>query len=307
MTSVMKSFFQLLALRDLEPWFTNLSQLIQQAENIRILVPSTIEGMLATIQLESSFLDSKQIFSRRFTPSKNHLPKDQQTMNVNQFQGLTLLLDVESEHIPVSDIEMNEQSIRIQPIEVNLEFKQSDRQHTGSLDVVFISSILASLLAPNGKISRAMRQYSGLGLWCRGVMDQTIDPMYTMIRNHLQEEGTIRVVPLPEVPKPVIDMIPEISPRMLLRLTGRWSAMDFDQRCQSLSELALVGVSNQNISTARYEELIWNRVLSGDEELDFASCIHLLKAAWPNEEKSAALFASKTTDEMLTTQKLPIV
>ncbi|MEK9696533.1 MAG: hypothetical protein VW270_12250, partial [Candidatus Poseidoniales archaeon] len=143
--------------------------------------------------------------------------------------------------------------------------------------------------------------------WCRGVMDQTIDPMYTMIRNHLQEEGTIRVVPLPEVPKPVIDMIPEISPRRLHRLTGRWSSMDFDQRCQSLSELALVGVSNQNISTARYEELIWNRVLSGDEDLDFASCIHLLKKAWPNEEKPAAIFASKTTDAVLTTQKLPIV
>ncbi|MEK9696534.1 MAG: hypothetical protein VW270_12255, partial [Candidatus Poseidoniales archaeon] len=159
----MKSFFQLQALRDLEPWFTDLSRLIQQAENIRILVPSTIEGMLATIQLESSFLDSKHIFSRRFTPSKIHLPKDQQTMQANQFQGLTLLLDVESEHIPVADIEMNEHSIRLQPIEVNLEFKQSERQHTGSLDVVFIASILASLLAPQGKISRAMRQYSGLG------------------------------------------------------------------------------------------------------------------------------------------------
>ncbi len=303
----MKSFFQLQALQDLESWFTDLSRFIQHAENIRIIVPSTIEGMLATIQLESSFLDTKQIFSRRFTPSKIHLPKDQQTMTSNQFQGLTILLDVESEHIPVADVEMNEHSIRLQPIEVNLEFKQSERQHTGSLDVVFMTSIIASILAPQGKVSRAMRQYSGLGLWCRGVMDQTIDPMYTMIRNHLQEEGTIRVVPLPEISKPVIDMIPEISPRMLLRLSNRWSEMDFDQRSQSLSELALVGVSNQKISTARFEELIWNRVLSGDEEMDFASSIYMLKKAWPNDEKSAAMFASKSTDVMLTTQKLPSV
>ena len=136
-------------------------------------------------------------------------------------------------------------------------------------------------------------------------MDNTIDGMYTLVRNHLQEEGSIRVVPLPEVQNPVIDMLPELSPRMLKRLSERWSEMNYEQRCESLSEFALLGIGNEHVSTARFEELIWHRVLIGENEIDTASSIFRIKRGWPSDQNSAKLLASKYADEVLTHAKLP--
>lgn len=301
----MKSFFQIEPLNPLKDWFEGLASHIQTADNIRILVPATLEGLLSTVPLEAAFLDTKKSFSRRFVHSKVHQPRDEQRITVPEFMGLSIVLDVESEHVRVEHIEFDNKVVYLQPVELELEFKNSQKNRTSSLDIVFVTSLLASLLAPNGKKTRAVRPFCGLGLWSRAVMDNTIDGMYTLVRNHLQEEGSIRVVPLPEVQNPVIDMLPELSPRMLKRLSERWSEMNYEQRCESLSEFALLGIGNEHVSTARFEELIWHRVLIGENEIDTASSIFRIKRVWPSDQNSAKLLASKYADEVLTHAKLP--
>ncbi|MDA0715978.1 MAG: hypothetical protein O2866_03880 [archaeon] len=301
----MKSFFHIEPLKSMKDWFENLASHITKAESIRIIVPATLEGILSTVPLEAAFLDTKKSFSRRFVPSKVHQSPDEHRIKVPNFKGLSIVLDVESEHIRVENIEFDDTLVYLQPLEIEVEFKRSEKHRISSLDVVFLASLLASLIAPNGKKTRAIRPMSGLGLWSRSVMDNTIDPMYTLVRNHLQEEGSLRVVPLPEVHHPVLEMIPELSPRMLKRLSERWEHMNYEERCESLSEFALVGIGNEQISTARFEELIWHRVLIGESEIDAASSIFKLKRSWPSDQKSATLLASKYADELLLSNKLP--
>ena len=54
--------------------------------------------------------------------------------------------------------------------------------------------------------------------------------------------------------------------------------MDFKQRQQALSELALQALSNRKISTPRLEELIWHRILVQGWDSDLASqCSRVLR------------------------------
>ena len=63
-----------------------------------------------------------------------------------------------------------------------------------------------------------------------------MDPIHTMIRDFLRDEGTIQVCPLPEVEDASVDMMPQASPRRLQRLQKLWKDMDASARAQALSE-----------------------------------------------------------------------
>ena len=63
-------------------------------------------------------------------------------------------------------------------------------------------------MAPNGRRVRKLRPYISLGLWLRAGMDTNMDPIHYMLVNHLSEEGSLRLVPLPEVAQPATGMIP---------------------------------------------------------------------------------------------------
>ena len=88
-------------------------------------------------------------------------------------------------------------------------------------------------------------------------LDTTMDPIHTMIRDFLRDEGTIQVCPLPEVEDASVEMMPLASPRRLQRLQKLWKDMDASARAQALSEYSLPLLSSEGLSTARLEELIW--------------------------------------------------
>ena len=128
-----------------------------------------------------------------------------------------------------------------------------------------------------------------------------MDPIHTTVLNHLKEEGTLRIIPLPEVPLPAEGMMPGLSERQLKRLRRVWPTMDVDQRSMALSELLLPCLTQPELSTPRLEELTWHRMVVGDDTTDLASQLHLVKQAWPDDQGGGRLFAGSLLDRWLST------
>ena len=126
-----------------------------------------------------------------------------------------------------------------------------------------------------------------------------------MIRDFLRDEGSIQVLPLPEIAEPSVAMMPLASPRRLKRLQKLWTELDATSRSQALSEYALPLLSSDGISTARLEELIWKRMRIPNESTDLASTLHQHAQNWPTEANAAVLHAGKILDELLKTGRLP--
>ena len=189
-----------------------------------------------------------------------------------------------------------------QPVEV--EFSHSSTKRRGRIDVVLQSSAIASSLSPNGTRSKRCRPYSGCGQWLMESLDTTIDPIHTLIRDFLRDEGSIQISALPEVENPSVEMIPFASQRRLQRLKKLWGGMDASARAQALSEYSLPLLSSPGISTARLEELIWKRMLIPNQSTDLASILFQIMKEWPSESDSAILHAGRMLDELLKTGQL---
>lgn len=136
-------------------------------------------------------------------------------------------------------------------------------------------------------------------------LDTTIDPIHTMVRDFLRDEGTIQVLPLPEIQDASVDMIPLASDRRLKKLQKLWEEMDATARAQALSEFSLPLLSSEGISTARLEELIWKRMRIPNESSDLATLLYRLTKAWPTEADAAVLHAGRLADDLLKTGRLP--
>ena len=60
-------------------------------------------------------------------------------------------------------------------------------------------------------------------------LDTTMDPIHTLVRDFLRDEGSIQVAPLPEIKDSSVEMIPLASERRLKRLQKLW--MRWMYRC----------------------------------------------------------------------------
>ena len=138
----------------------------------------------------------------------------------------------------------------------------------------------------------------------RGSLDTTIDPIHTAVLMHLKEEGSIRIVPLPEVKQPEPNMIPGLAERRLKKLHRAWATMDVEERTQALSELVLPCLVEPTLSTPRLEELVWHRMLVGDEDVDLASQAFAAQGKWPEALSDERLHASKLIDHWIQTGNL---
>ena len=105
------------------------------------------------------------------------------------------------------------------------------------------------MIAPEGRRRRAIRPWALLGSWLRSSLDRTYDVIHSSIRDHLLEEGSIRVVPLPELENADLDGLEGLSERLLNRLRARWAGMDHAQRATALSEIVLPTLDRTKLST----------------------------------------------------------
>ncbi len=271
---------------------------IKQADLVHISAPASLEGVLALGQLEAACLDLGLKYRRRLYTPRHHLPRDAPPAWTEEAKGLTVIADIEEATWEVGD-RPETTHVQLVPLNTSIEMGENNRRLSGALDPVVQAGAIAAWLAPNGRRVRKMRPYISLGLWLRGALDTSMDPVHTTMLNHLKEEGSVRIVPLPEVQAPSPGMISGLSERQLKRLSKVWATMDVDQRSLALSELILPCLLEKDLSTPRLEELVWHRMVVGDAEMDLASQAHAIKKEWPEDETASKLYASTLLDEWL--------
>ena len=273
---------------------------IKAANMVHLTAPATVEGILAIGQLEAAFLDIGVRYSRRLFTPRHHLPRDAPPAWSVEATGLTVVLDVEESTWELNDL-TSADCIHLVPLMTTVEMGAKHRTLSGAIDPVLQAAALAALIAPNGRRVRKLRPYISLGLWSRSALETNMDPIHTALLNHLKEEGTLRILPLPEVISPAEGMMPGLSERQLKRLRKVWPTMDVDQRSMALSELLLPCLTQPELSTPRLEELTWHRMVVGDDAIDLASQLHAVKLAWPADYETSRLFGGGLLDQWLST------
>ncbi|RJU93085.1 MAG: hypothetical protein DWC01_00585 [Candidatus Poseidoniales archaeon] len=273
---------------------------IKSSELIHLHAPANLEGLLAIGQLEAACLDAGIKYRRRFYLPKHHRPRDELLEISSPSSGVNVVIASEEDTWQVDDL-ADVDGVNFVPLATSVQMGSQHRIHHGSLDCVIQCAAIAALLAPNGRRVRKLRPYLSLGLWLRGALDTTLDPIHSAALLHLKEEGSVRIVPLPEVIQPRQGMIPHLPERRLMKLQKAWPGMNVDERKQALSELILPCLTDSSLSTPRLEELVWKRMLVGEEKIDLASQADALREGWPEDADASRLHAAKRLDHWLRT------
>lgn len=285
---------------DVKSRIQELAEQINTAPMVHIHAPADLSGLLALSMLESAFLDTGIKYRRRFLPSHQSIPRDERVQPELPSNGLLIFIDPFEDTWTLHELPETE-FIHITPLSVTVRLGSTQSERRGALDVVAQCAALAAELVPNGQKVRLLRPFASTGLWLREALDTTFDPIHTSIRDHLHDEGSFRMVPLPEVPSPAPEMIPGLSERMLSRLQKGWPKMDATSRASALSELILPTLVNPTLSTPRLEELVWHRLVIGTSDVDVMSQVFLAEKAWPDATGQAKIHASKLADLFLQT------
>ncbi|MBL6732032.1 MAG: hypothetical protein ISP82_03650 [Candidatus Poseidoniaceae archaeon] len=288
--------------RDVKIRINSIVEKIQSANSVAIFATADLESILSMAYLESAMIDANVPYSRKILQSKTHLPKGE---DYNYQSNADLVISIEHYEDTWQHQEIDESSrLRIVPIAISINHPNSDKNHQGALDVVIQCAAIASEVCPNGARVRRLRPLSGVGHWLRESLDNSYDPVYTKIRDILQDEGSIRLLSLPEITNPGLGMLPRMSVSMLKRLTKKWPKMAYEQRQQALSELALPCLSNDKLSTPRLEELIWYRVVVAEKQQDLHSQIYNTQEAWPQDIDASKSFAANLLKQLITEGQL---
>ncbi len=280
----------------LEGQLNKICEAIGSANLVQLMTSADLDGVLALAQLEAAFLDNSLHYRRRVLPPRRHVGRDH-VHELPDVDGLIIHIDpfLETQTL----LEIGEKYIHIYPLAVELDFESSDKKHHGALDCVSICAVLASMLSPDGARVRKQRPMAIAGCWLRQGMESNYDPVMSNLRDHLDQEGSIDIRPLPEVPNPASGMIPGLAERMLKRLVKRWPEMDVEARSAAISELILPALRLDGISTMRLEELVWHRAMIPGIESDIASQLHLAGIGWPDDVDKARVHASSIADSLI--------
>ena len=287
-------------LLDSEPFLEvkeTLNQYIQQikeTKSITLFASADLDSIIGLSFIEAAFLDANIPYSRKILTSRVHNQQGE-SIEIDQNSGLCLIIEPNEDTWEIESLDFNDNLIKLVPLSISVRQGDSNKKRRGALDTVLQCAVIAYSIAPKG-----------LGLWLRKSLDNTFDPVHTWIRDQLRDEGTINVVPLPEVPSPSIEMLEGISKNMLNRLSKKWETMDSGQRNQALSELALPCLEKCNLSTPRLEELIWHRILVGGSERDIHSQIHTTEREWPIVEEEDKKYARRVLTSLISSGLLNV-
>ena len=280
----------------LEGDLSDAAEIISSAKVVQLMAPADIEGVLSLAQLESALLDNSKHYRRRVLPPRRNVSRDH-VDELPEVEGL--IVHIDPTHESQTKFEIGENYIHIVPREVKVTFSGSTKEHNGVAECVGICAAIAAIISPDGTRVRKQRPMAYSGSWLRGGADSNYDPVMSLLRDHLDKEGSIDIIPLPEVISPQVGMIPGFSKMMLNRLTKSWSNMDVKERSSAISELVLPSLRSDGISTMRIEELIWHRAIVSGCDVDIASQLYLETSKWPIEENEAKVHASSILDNLI--------
>ncbi len=283
----------LLEAEPLAPVSETLSQAADQLRSsnttILLLAAPSLQGALAIAPLEAALVDAGLPYRRRF---RLEAPSDGSWVHI---------LGPADESGPRLSSNPLQLSLSGTVVE-GLTGHQGDSRK-GPLTAVAQSHALAQAICPDGARIRRLRPWAISGNWLHSALDTTYDPVFTALRDALVQDGSIKVVPLPEVPEPNISASTWIDPAALDAVASRWPSLDKEGRARALSHLMRPALSRSTPSTARLEEIGWHCVLGPGWSTDLAGQITSAADLW--KENPAAVAAGRVVDSLLRRGVIP--
>ena len=283
----------LLEAEPLAPVSETLSQAADQLRSsnttILLLAAPSLQGALAIAPLEAALVDTGLPYRRRF---RLEAPSEGSWVHI---------LGPADESGPRLSSNPLQLSLSGTVVE-GLTGHQGDSRK-GPLTAVAQSHALAQAICPDGARIRRLRPWAISGNWLHSALDTTYDPVFTALRDALVQDGSIKVVPLPEVPEPNISASTWIDPTALDAVASRWPSLDKEGRARALSHLMRPALSRSTPSTARLEEIGWHCVLGPGWSTDLAGQITSAADLW--KENPAAVAAGRVVDSLLRRGVIP--
>ena len=268
---------------------TGISQLMEQGQRISIISDANLLGALSIAPLEASLIDSNFPYRRRIGNIDYTIPGNSIVIhNYGDTKGV--LWDNEKKILSISET-----------LSPALSGHLGDDK-IGPLTTVAMCHSIAQLISPSGVLVRKIRPWAISGNWIHACMDMTYDPVYSSLKELLTLEGSIRVIPIPEVPSPNVDSLDFIDGNSLIDISDRWGSMGEEGRARSLSHLCRGALDSTSPSTSRLEEIVWNCILASGWEADLASQIRASSMIWNN--KNPKLATSEAIDRLLRSGRL---
>ncbi len=279
------------SLLETEP-FEMLAPVLQAAASglrsnspINLEAEATVVGALALSHIEAALLDAEIPYRRRI-PSRD-----------GQASSTIIITEDSSQEEP-NPLESEPFRLNLTPLIVQALHSHDGKSHSGTLSPVAQAAALAAEIAPDGRRVRMLRPWVLAGNWLSDALDTSYDPVYSRLRDHLRDEGTFRVVPLPSVTKSDAALLPEIDEERLSATKDSWQGMDEQQRAEALSEIAAPEVFSGSLGTARLEELIWHRLMVSNRPCDLHSQLSSLQTAFSENPIEAV---NSSIDQLLST------
>ncbi len=236
------------------------------SDAILLLAPPTLLGALTIAPIEAALLDLGIPYRRRFRTG------DPET------QPFVHILGLENSSGPV--LESNHLGLSIASVVVEGLRGHHGDARKGPLTTVSQAHALAQSIFSESSRLRRMRPWLVSGNWLVSALDTTYDPVYTALRDLLLSEGSIRVVPIPEVDCPDTRNSPWLDTDALEAVSKQWGKMDLEGKERALSNLAKPALTSSTPSSARLEELMWHCILGKEWRTDLATQILRASSFW---------------------------
>ena len=268
--------------RDSIQLFANAA--ISRRQPILLVSEPNLEGSLSLAPIEAALLDAGIPYKRRFTQDD---PDYAPFIRISDGMGKT---KTDSSGLSLS-------TIIVDGLRGGLgDFRK------GPLSSVAQAHVLAMSLNPHSHRLRRMRPWILSGNWIFGALETTYDPVYSSLRDHLSTEGSIRVIPVTEVPNLHFNNYSWLERSEMEEASRKWNNLELETREIIMGNLARPVLSSSMPSTAMVEELLWHCVLGSGWESDLASQISMAKSNWENFTPIKA--ASIVTDSLVSSGEM---
>ena len=249
--------------------------------NMPILLISepTLKGSLSLAPIEAALLDAGLPYKRRFTRSAPDYEPYIQIIDSGEIHKTQL------------------SGISISTIIVDGLRGRFGDPRKGPLSTVAQAHALALEINPMSSRLRRMRPWILSGNWINESLDTTYDPVFSFLRDYLSAEGSIRVIPMTEVPILAFNNYFWLERLQIEEASKEWVTSELENREIIMKRLVSPILHSKLPSTARAEELLWHCVLGSGWESDLASQISLALSYWESNTSTEA--ASIVTDSLL--------
>lgn len=284
-------------------WAEHVASSLTAGPTVVLDGAAELNVVLGLVQLEAALLDRGLPYRRALSPSTHFLPaSEREAPKIKAGEIHCTVVEEQDAHPALPDSEGPH--ISFVPVGASVDMGHDQRSRTGALSPALLCALVAEHMAPSGPRVRRVRPWVLLAQWGRGALDASYDPWYTVLRDHLCEEGTMRVANLAEVDTLPSDLPEGLSPTLLNRLRRAWPRMDHEARSRGLSEAVLPALRHTDMASARLEEVVWHRPVLPGDPLDVLEQAARLAAEPPSDSAQGRVSMSRRMDALLTTGAL---